>query len=138
MLVVVATVLSACAGSQPMASRASSRPMPSTAVSIVDFKSVAGVWEGILLGLASPREEGDWVMMRIGADGSYEFASFRQIGAFHGSGSLRLSNGQLFLQGPHGGQATFTLYADNGRRVLRADGVAPDGRRLTANLTPKG
>jgi len=111
--------------------------MPSTAVGIADFKTVAGVWEGLLLGLASPRDEGDWMMMRIGADGSYEFASFREIGVFQGSGTLRLSEGQLFLEGPRGGRATFTLYAENGRRLLRADAVARDGQRLTADLTPK-
>jgi hypothetical protein len=111
--------------------------MPSTAVGIADFKSVAGVWEGILQGLASPRDAGDWVMMKIGADGAYEFATFREIGVFQGRGALRLSGGQLFLEGPRGGRATFTLYADNNRRMLRADGVASDGQRLTADLTPK-
>ena len=76
-------------------------------------------------------------MMRIGENGSYEFASFREIGVFQGSGILRLSEGQLFLEGPRGGRATFTLYAENGRRLLRADVVARDGQRLTADLTPK-
>jgi len=111
--------------------------MPSAAVGIADFKTVAGVWEGILLGLPNPRDEGDWVMMTIREDGSYEFASFREIGVFQGSGTLRLSEGQLFLEGARGGRATFTLYAENGRRLLRADAVARDGQRLTANLTPK-
>ena len=136
-LVVLASMLSACTGPHSTASRAATGPMPSTAVGIADFKSVAGVWEGILLGLPSPRDEGDWVMMRIGEDGSYEFASFREIGAFQGSGTLRLSAGQLFLEGPRGGRATFTLYADNNRRLLRVDGVGRDGQRLTADLTPK-
>jgi hypothetical protein len=76
-------------------------------------------------------------MLRIGENGSYEFASFREIGAFQGSGTLRLSAGQLFLEGPRGGRATFTLYADDGRRLLRADAVARDGQKLTADLTPK-
>jgi hypothetical protein len=76
-------------------------------------------------------------MMTIGEDGSYEFASFREIGVFQGSGTLRLSQGQLYLEGARGGRATFTLYADDGRRLLRADAVARDGQRLTANLTPK-
>jgi hypothetical protein len=111
--------------------------MPSTAVGIADFKTVAGVWEGILLGLPSPRDEGDWVMIRIGEDGSYEFASFREIGVFQGSGTLRLSAGQLYLEGQHGGRATLTLYADNSRRLLRADVLGRDGQRLTADLTPK-
>jgi hypothetical protein len=133
----LATVLSACTGQRATTSRPASGPMPSTAVGIADFKTVAGVWEGILLGLPSPRDEGDWVMMRIGADGSYEFASFREIGVFQGSGTLRLGDGRLLLEGARGGRATFTLYADDGRRLLRADVVGSDGQRLTADLTPK-
>jgi hypothetical protein len=136
-LVGLAGALSACTGPHAPDPRLAAGPPPSTAVGIADFKTVAGVWEGILLGLPSPRNEGDWVMMRIGTDGSYEFASFRQIGVFQGSGTLRLSAGQLFLEGSRGGRATFTLYADDGRRLLRADGVGSDGRRLTADLTPK-
>jgi hypothetical protein len=136
-LVLLATVLSACTGQHATTSRPTGRPMPSTAVGITDFKTVAGVWEGILHGLPSPRDEGDWVMMKIGADGSYEFASFREIGVFRGSGTLRLSDGRVLLEGARGGRATFTLYADDGRRLLRADGVGSDGQRLTADLTPK-
>jgi len=136
-LVLLAPILSACTGQHTTTSRSATGPLPSTAVGIADFKTVAGVWEGLLLGLASPRAEGDWVMMRIGEDGSYEFASFREIGVFQGSGTLRLSEGQLFLEGPRGGRTTFTLYAENGRRLLRADAVARDGQRLTADLTPK-
>jgi hypothetical protein len=136
-LVLLATVLSACTGQHATTSRAATGPMPSTAVGIADFKTVAGVWEGILLGLPSPQDEGDWIMIRIGEDGSYEFASFREIGVFQGSGTLRLSAGQLYLEGPRGGRATFTLYADKSRRLLRADAVARDGQRLTADLTPK-
>jgi hypothetical protein len=136
-LVLLAPILSACTGQHTTISRPAIGPLPSTAVGIADFKTVAGVWEGLLLGLASPREEGDWVMMRIGADGSCEFASFREIGVFQGSGTLRLSEGQLFLEGPRGGRATFTLYTENGRRLLRAGAVARDGQQLTADLTPK-
>jgi hypothetical protein len=136
-LVLLAPILSACTGQHTTASRPATGPLPSTAVGIADFKTVAGVWEGLLLGLASPRDEGDWIMMRIGEDGSYEFASFREIGVFQGSGTLRLSKGQLFLEGPRGARTTFTLYAENGRRLLRADAVARDGQRLTADLTPK-
>jgi hypothetical protein len=136
-MVLLASTLSACTGQHTTTSRPATGPLPSTAVGIADFKTVAGVWEGLLLGLASPRAEGDWMMMRIGEDGSYEFASFREIGVFQGSGTLRLSEGQLFLEGPRGGRATFTLYAENGRRLLRADAVARDGQQLTADLTPK-
>jgi hypothetical protein len=136
-LVLLAATLSACTGQHTTTSRRATGPLPSTAVGIADFKTVAGVWEGLLLGLASPRDEGDWVMLRIGEDGSYEFASFREIGVFQGRGTLRLSEGQLFLEGPRGGRATFTLYAENVQRLLRADVVARDGQRLTADLTPK-
>ena len=136
-LVVLASALSACTGPRSPAPRAATGPLPSAAVGIADFKTVAGVWEGILHGLASFRDEGDWVMMRIGEDGAYEFASFREIGVFQSSGTLRLSDGRLLLAGPRGGRATLTLYADDGRRLLRADGVGSDGQRLTADLTPK-
>lgn len=136
-LALLATVLSACTGQHATTSGPASGPMPSTAVGIADFKTVAGVWEGILLGLPGPRDEGDWVMMRIGEDGSYEFASFREIGVFQGSGTLRLGDGRMLLEGARGGRATFTLYAENGQRLLRADGVTTDGQRLTADLTPK-
>ena len=137
-LVVLAGSLGACTGPQVPSARTTARPQPSTAVGIADFKSVAGVWDGILHGLPSPRSryDGDWIMLRIGDDGSYEFASFREIGVFRGSGTLRLSEGRLFLEGPRG-RATLTLYADDGRRLLRADGVSDDGLKLTAELTPK-
>jgi hypothetical protein len=136
-LMVLSSALSACTGPDSMTSRPAPGPAPSTAVGIPDFKTVAGVWEGVLYGLASPRAESDWVMIRIGEGGTYEFASFREIGVFHGSGTLRLNQGQLFLEGARGGRATFTLYADNTRRLLRAEAVTPDGQKLTAELTPK-
>jgi hypothetical protein len=130
-LVLLGTNLGACTGPQ------TARTPPSTAVGIADFKSVAGVWEGLLHGLAGPRSQDDWVLMRIEEDGKYEFASFREVGVFHGSGTLRLSDGRLLLEGQRGGRATFTLYAENGRRLLRADAVSDTGGKLTADLTPK-
>ncbi len=136
-LVGLASALSACTGPHSVTPKAATGPLPSTAVGIADFKTVAGVWEGILYGLANVRDEGDWVMMRIGEDGAYEFASFREIGAFQGSGTLQLREGQLFLEGQRGGRATFTLYADDNRRLLRVNAIARDGGRLTADLTPK-
>jgi hypothetical protein len=124
-------VLGACARPQVV------RTPPSTAVGIVDFKAVAGVWEGLLQGLPGTASREDWLMMEVGADGSYSFATFRQIGVFHGSGMLRLSDGRLLLEGPKGGRATFTLYEDGSRRLLHADAISPTGERLTADLTPK-
>jgi hypothetical protein len=131
LLVPLVTVLGACAGPQAV------KTPPSTAVDIADFKAVAGVWEGLLQGLPGSPSREDWVMMEIGGDGSYRFATFRQIGIFHGSGMLRLSDGKLLLDGAEGGSATFTLYAESGRRLLRADAVSSSGQRLTADLTPK-
>jgi hypothetical protein len=130
-LVVIGMAVVACTG--PRAVRA----LPPTPVSIADFKTVAGVWEGLLQGMPGSASREDWVMMEIGGDGSYSFATFRQIGVFHGSGTLRLSGGRLFLQAQEGGNVTFTLYEGDGRRVLRADALTHTGTRLTADLTPK-
>jgi hypothetical protein len=131
LLAVLGIVLGACTGPRAV------RTPPSTAVGIADFKTVAGVWEGLMRGLPGTPSQEDWVMMEIGGDGSYSFATFRQIGVFHGSGTLRLSDGRLFLQAPEGGSATFTLYEGDGRRVLRADARMHNGTRLTADLSPK-
>jgi hypothetical protein len=130
-LVLLSTVVGACTG--PRAVMTS----PSTAVGIADFKTVAGVWEGLLRGLSGSQSQEDWILLKIGEDGTYSFASFRQIGVFHGSGTLQLSAGQLRLEGPEGGRATFTLYQEDSRRLLKADGLTSDGRSLTADLTPQ-
>lgn len=135
--VLLAALLSACTGQRSTLTRSAIGPMPSTAVGIADFKTVAGVWEGALRGMAGPQTQRDWILMEIGEDGTYTFASFREIGVFHGSGTLRLSDGRLLLEGPRGGRATLTLYEDGGRRLLRADAVDHTGRQLTADLTPK-
>jgi hypothetical protein len=131
LVALLALVMQACAG--PLAVRTP----PSTPVSVADFKAVAGVWEGLLRGLPGAPSREDWVMMEIGSDGSYSFATFRPIGVFHGSGMLRLSAGQLILQGADGGTASFTLFEESGRRLLRADAVSSTGQRLRADLTPK-
>ena len=130
-VVLIGMAVAACTGPRPAGT------LPSTPISITDFKTVAGVWEGILEGRPGSASRTDWIMMEIGADGSYSFATFRQIGVFQGSGTLRLSDGRLFLQGPEGGSATFTLYEGDGRRMLSADALTRGGARLTANLTPK-
>lgn len=131
LLALLGIVLGACTGPGAV------RTPPTTAVSITDFKAVAGVWEGLLRGMPGSPSREDWVLMQIGADGSYSFASFRQIGVFQGRGTLRLSDGRLFLQGEEGGSATFTLYEGDGRRMLSADGITGTGTRVTANLSPK-
>jgi hypothetical protein len=117
--------------SQPMA-----QTPAATAVRIDDFKAVAGVWEGLLSGLAAASSRDDWVVMKIGEDGAYEFTSLRQIGAFHGSGRLKLADGRLLLEGPRG-RATFTLYTEGNRRRLRGEAATEAGRPVTADLAPK-
>jgi hypothetical protein len=131
LLALLSIVLGGCAGPRAV------RTPPSTAVGVADFKTVAGVWEGLLQGLPGTARREDWVMMEINGDGSYRFATFREIGVFHGSGMLRLSGGRLLLEGAEGGSATFTLYEESGQRLLRADAVSSSGQRLTADLTPK-
>jgi hypothetical protein len=130
-LVLIGTAVVACTGPRTVKS------LPSTPVSIADFNAVAGVWEGLLRGLPGTRSEEDWVRMEVGGDGSCSFATVRPIGVFQGSGTLRLSDGRLYLQAEEGGSATFTLYEGDGRRLLRADAIDRTGNRLTADLTPE-
>ncbi len=114
-------------------------PIPSEApqwsvVPIDDFEAVAGKWEGILI--TAPRSRDDqWVRVSIGKDGSYEFASYRQIGVFHGRGTFTLKDGRVTTTTERG-TATCTLYTANERRLLRAAGVAKTGVEYSADLTP--
>ena len=130
-LALLGIAVAACTG--PRAAKS----LPSTPVSIADFNAVAGVWEGLLQGLPGAPSREDWVSMEIGRDGSYSLATFRRIGVLQGSGTLRLSDGRLYLQAEEGGSATFTLYEGDGRRLLRADTINRTGNRVTAELTPK-
>src|SRR3989442_1475839 len=94
------------------------------ATTIADFRSVAGQWEGLMI--RSPRSpKDDWLSLKIGDDGSYEFASYRGIGVFSGRGQLTLENGKLTTQSERG-RATLSLYTANGERMLRAEGVTTD------------
>jgi len=109
-------------------------PAPSTPVSISAFKSATGKWAGILI--ATPRlKEDDWVTLTIRDDGSYDFASVRTIGIFHGKGAFTLIDGKLRTETERGwGMAT--LYEEGGRRMLKIEGAAKDGAQYSANLTP--
>jgi len=93
---------------------------------IGDFKNVAGKWEGLLVRNPRTRDD-DWVTFVIGETGTYEFASYRMIGVFAGSGKLVLTDGKLTAKTDKGGQMTLQLYADSGssERMLRA--IANDG-----------
>jgi hypothetical protein len=63
-LVFIGMAVVACTGPRAV------RTLPSTPVSIVGFRTVAGVWEGLLRGMPGSTAQEDWVMMEIGEDGS--------------------------------------------------------------------
>lgn len=127
-LLVAALGLVACASLEPS-------PEPQwVQVPIADFNSVAGKWEGVLITQPRSRDE-QWVRVRIGEDGTYEFASYRDIGVFQGRGSFTLKDGRMTLTTERG-TATCTLYTANGRHLLRATGVAKTGVEYSADLTP--
>jgi hypothetical protein len=103
-------------------------------IPIVDFQSVAGKWEGIMISAPRMRRD-DWVQGTIREDGTYEFASYRTIGVFQGSGTFTVSDGKARATGERG-TITLTLYTAEGGRQLRAIGVAKDGNEYSADLTP--
>ena len=125
-LVVIASVLGGCAGSDMVSTMT---PTP-----ITDFKSVAGNWQGPVTGI-SPRHD-DWVEVTITPDGKYDFGVYRTIGVFGGQGTFTLKDGKLELRGERG-TATFTLYQGGANRMLQVQGVLSEGRDLTAKLSPK-
>lgn len=112
----------------------SSPEVPWVHVPIAEFTSVAGKWEGLLISAPRSRLD-DWVRVVIREDGAYEFASYRTIGVFHGSGTLTLKDGQVTTTTEQG-TATCTLYEAIGRRMLRAHGVNKQGVEYSAELTP--
>ena len=121
-------LLGACAGLGPPEA-----PQWSV-VPIEDFEAVAGRWEGTMI--TAPRSRDDqWVRVSIGRDGTYEFASYRQIGVFQGRGTFTLKDGRVTTTTERG-TATCTLYTADGRRLLRAAGVAKTGVEYSADLTP--
>ena len=99
---------------------------------ITDFKSVAGEWEGLLKGLS---HRDDFVQVTIDEDGSYEFASYRTMGVFSGSGKLTLSDGRLTATGKRGATMTWTLYTAGDERRLKVNAV-DENRDVSAELSP--
>ena len=124
-LVVIASVLGGCAGND----MGSMTPTP-----IIDFKTVAGNWQGPVTGISQRSD--DWVEVTIAPDGKYDFGIYRTIGVFGGTGTFTLKDGKLELRGERG-TATFTLYQGGANRALQVAGVLSDGRPLTAKLSPK-
>ena len=114
---------------------ATSQPPALSPVAITDIGSVAGKWAGPVTGLTTRRDEGDWVNVVIGRDGTYDFGISRTIGVFGGKGTLTVQDGKLALHGDRG-DSTLTLFEGGGKRVLRGDGVLSDGTRINSELTP--
>lgn len=117
-----------------LAACTSTPPAPATPVSITDFRMVAGRWVGTVVGLTGPRsDEGDWVEMTIGEDGTYDFGIYREIGVFAGKGKLTLKDGKLAAEGQRG-RAAYTLTERGGRQYLRAEGVVKSGTLVSGDL----
>ena len=121
-------LLPACAGQTPVS-------RPHTIAPITDFASIAGKWEG-LLNREPQQPDQDLVAVVIRDDGAYAFQTYREFGLFKGNGKLTLSGGKAVEQ-TEKESVTFTLYAEGGQRVLEAKGVAHNGVKYSANLTPK-
>jgi len=108
-------------------------------VSIMDTKSVAGIWEGLVVRTPADRRD-DWVTLRIQEDGSFHFETYRTIGVFSGGGQFSLKDGMLFAKNEKGASLTLQLQHHAGKddRLLKAVGQSADGMTYTASLTPKG
>jgi hypothetical protein len=113
---------------------ASTAPAPTTPVPITDFRTVAGRWGGVVVGLPGPRsDEGDWINVTISEDGSFDFGAYRTIGPFSGKGKLALSDGKLAGQGERG-RVIFALIERGGRQYLRTDGTLTSGTSISGDL----
>jgi hypothetical protein len=134
MVVIIAVqVIAACSSTDPKGTR---RWQPAT---VADFKSVAGKWEGLLVRNPRTRDD-DWVTVVISETGTYEFASYREIGVFAGKGKLVLTDGKLSAKSEKGGQMTLQLLADSGspERILRAEAKDSEGFHYWADLKRTG
>lgn len=95
---------------------------------------IAGKWSGLVIGLASQRDDGDWVDLVIRENGTYEYGIARNIGVMAGKGTLTLQDGKLLMAGDRG-QGSFSLLEGGGIRVLRGSGTV-HGMPLRGDLRP--
>jgi hypothetical protein len=122
----VALVLGACATTETSS--------PPTLVPVTDVKSLAGRWEGLLLGLPGGSHQ-DFVEVVIREDGTYQARTYRTIGVLMGRGTIEARDGALVLRGERaigGGR----LYLDRGRHMLEISATDDAGRPVTARLSP--
>lgn len=103
-------------------------------VAITDLKTVAGKWTGLYSRDTSSSSREDWVELAIKEDGTYEFGSFRQVGALHGKGKLMLRDGKLYGQGERG-STVYSLFDRGGKPLLKVAAQDTAGMSYTAELT---
>ena len=111
---------------------------PLEPISIADFNSVAGNWEGLMVQSPPTRSRyHNWVHLTIQEDGTFHFEAFRTIGVFSGSGQFTLEDGSLRAKSEKG-RLTARLHRHVGQndRVLKAEGGSGDGITYHAELTP--
>ena len=125
-LVVLAVTIAACTSAAPQP--------PATVIPITSFQMVAGKWEGIVTGIPSKsKDEGDWIDVTIGQDGTYDFGVYRTIGMFGGKGQFVLKDGKLTSQSQRG-NAEWTLVERGGKQSLRGEGALETYMKITADL----
>lgn len=112
----------------------SSRPPAWVPAPITEMSSVAGKWEGILRRV-SQNKRNDLVAIMIEPDGRFRFASVRTIGLLSGEGTFTLKDGKLTFRSEKF-TIDATLFEADGKRMLKAEGIASDGMGYNSELTP--
>ncbi len=108
-----------------------------TEVQIADMNDVVGNWEGQTWMTPRSVQEQNWAKVKIENDGTYEFAMYRNIGAWAGKGTVELQEGKLVAPpSDEGGTLKMTLYKSGDRRMLRVDATNKKGRLQRAELNP--
>ena len=106
-------------------------------VKISDFDSVAGNWEGSTWMEPKTVRESDWATVTINHDGTFKFATYRNIGAWEGTGILHLEDGRLVSpRADQEGTIQMTLFKSDEKRMLRVDATDKRGLLQRAELTP--
>ena len=123
----VAAVLAGCAGGPSTPS--------AVPVAIQDVKTVAGKWAGVYSRDTSSTSQEDWVRLAIDENGTYEFASARQVGVLHGRGKLAVRDGKLYGLSERGGTVVASLFDRGGKPLLKVAAQDAAGMGYTAELT---
>jgi hypothetical protein len=104
-------------------------------VAIQDIKTVAGKWAGVYSRDTSSTSQEDWVRLAIDDNGTYEFASARQVGVLHGRGKLAVRDGKLYGLSERGGTVVASLFDRGGKPLLKVAAQDAAGLGYTAELT---